>query len=202
MPDPEPAREERISASRSQFHDRMASGGRGARLDRRRRLHGSFGRASGECRAAPSAQATVNAKISGVTDAADQAVTKAKSTASGALDNAKTNASQAVDSATAKASQVQATAGQAVANATATVNQDVATAAQQAQRSIHSSQAAAQANLAKATSEGQSVLAKANADYAYLLSLNEQAVLNQLPEGSATGATVQNGIFLFLIEGS
>lgn len=162
------------------------------------------------------AQTTVNgleAKVAGIQTAAEQAVAGAKSTAtqalntaeanaSQALDNAKSTAGQAVANATAKASQAQAAASQAIASAKATVNQDVATAAQQAQQSIQSSQAAAQSNLAKATSQGQSVLAKANADYAYLLSLNEQAELNQLPEGSATGATVQNGIFLFLIEGS
>jgi hypothetical protein len=34
------------------------------------------------------------------------------------------------------------------------------------------------------------------------LALNVLAVLNHLPEGSATGATMQNGSFLFLIQGS
>jgi uncharacterized phage infection (PIP) family protein YhgE len=142
--------------------------------------------------------ANAQARVNGLEAKAADAQTSAGQ----AVENAKSTASQAIADATAAANQLQATASQAVAKAKATVSQDVATAAQQAQQSIQNSQAAAQANAAQATSEAQTILDRANSDYAYLLSLNEQAALYQLPEGTATGATVQNGSYLFLIQGS
>jgi hypothetical protein len=43
---------------------------------------------------------------------------------------------------------------------------------------------------------------RANYEFTLLLCLNAQAVTNQLLGRCATGVTVQNGIFLYVIEGS
>jgi hypothetical protein len=148
------------------------------------------------------AAATTESNIQAGVANAQATVNGLESKAGQAINTSQAKASQAVANAQAKATQAQATASQAIASASATVSQDVAAAAQQAQQSIQSSQAAAQANMAQVTSQGEDILAQANSEYAYLLALNEQAGLNQLPEGTATGATVQNGSFLFLIQGS
>jgi hypothetical protein len=138
-----------------------------------------------------SAQAAVQGYLATVTGSASQAV-----------QNAQANAMQAVAGAKAGAAGETAHLRQAVSTAKASISQAVAEASQQAGEAIQSSEQAAQAQLAQSTDQVQNAVAKANSDYAALLCLNEQAALNVMPAGAAKGATAQNGVFVYVIEGS
>jgi hypothetical protein len=96
------------------------------------------------------------------------------------------------------ASQV-AAARKAVAKEEAAARSAAANAAQQALHAVQASLTESQTQLTKIDGQIESELAKANASYARILALNELAVLNQLPSGSATGVTTQNGRFVYSI---
>jgi hypothetical protein len=112
----------------------------------------------------------------------------------------------ATTAATQKAAALQKAAAAQVVSAQKTVAEKEAAlrsaAAKQAQQAVSSLQTSlteSQTQLTKVDGEIKGELAKANADYARILALNELAVLNQLPGGSATGATTQNGRFAYSI---
>jgi hypothetical protein len=138
-----------------------------------------------------SAQAAVQAYLATVT-----------ANASHALGNAQSNVMQAVAGAEASVAGEKAHLQQAVSTAKASISQAVAEAAQQAGEAIKSSEEAAQTQLSQSADQVQNAVATANSDYATLLCINEQAVLNAMPAGDATGATAQNGAFVYVIEGS
>jgi hypothetical protein len=92
-----------------------------------------------------------------------------------------------------------AAARKAVANEEAAVHSAAANGAQQALQSVQASLAESQTQLTMIDSQIESDVAKANEDYARILALNELALLNQLPGGSATGVTTQNGRFVYSI---
>jgi hypothetical protein len=178
-------------------------------------------KASGNAKAqVATAQAAVDGELASVKTNANQAVANAQTQASQAVAGAKANlseaaanASQAAAGAKANLSQAAANASQSVAAATAKLNRDVstakasasqavATATQQAGQAIQSSQQAAQTQAAQISSQVQNAIATANTDYATLLAINEQAILNEMPAGTAKGATAQNGTFIYIIQGS
>lgn len=127
--------------------------------------------------------------------AAHQAVQQAEDTATAAVAAARASATDALDAA-------KTSVNEATAKAQAAVSQAVSAAAAQAGQAIQSAQATAQAQAATAAAKVSAAVEKADTDYAQLLVLNQQALYNQLPAGSATGATSQKGRFVYKIDGT
>ncbi|GAA1979438.1 hypothetical protein GCM10009777_11000 [Microbacterium pumilum] len=126
---------------------------------------------------------------------AQKAVQEAEDKAAAAVAKAHAAAQNAVNSANA-------TLGAAIAKAKAATADAAARAAQQASLAIQDAEASArEAAGATAAEVGDGVTA-ANDAFAQLLCLNQQALLHQLPAGSATGVSSQNGRFAYIIEGS
>ncbi|MGH1548319.1 hypothetical protein ACRAWB_03710 [Leifsonia poae] len=86
--------------------------------------------------------------------------------------------------------------------ARAAVGAAASAAAEQAGQAIQDAEASAQASAAATSQKVQDAVTKANDDFAQLLCLNQQALLHQLPEGSASGVSAQNGRFHFEIKGT
>jgi hypothetical protein len=63
-------------------------------------------------------------------------------------------------------------------------------------------QQATEASIERALGNAQQAVDKVNSDYAQLVALSQIALDNQLPNGNATGANVQNGAFVIRISGT
>jgi hypothetical protein len=89
-----------------------------------------------------------------------------------------------------------------LAAAVAAAKQSLASALLQGEQDVQASLSQAQAQAAQAAAKAENGLAKANFQYARLLCLDEMAVLNQLPGGSAPDVSMQNGRYLYEIKGT
>ncbi len=84
----------------------------------------------------------------------------------------------------------------------ATARHAPTTARQQTTAQLAANAQATKASLEDALASAQSKATEASAMYVQLLALAQLGLANQLPAGNATGATVQDGSYVFRISGS
>ena len=137
---------------------------------------------------------------------AKQSVAAAGTGAKGTVSSADSKAQRDLTSAVRRAQRSVLSAERSVTETLTSVqveaNRALAAAKQKAKQGGQATLAAAQAAAAQAAAAVGDAVDTANADYARLLTTNEVAVANQLPGGDATGVTVQNGSFVYLIKGT
>jgi multidrug resistance efflux pump len=88
-----------------------------------------------------------------------------------------------------------------LAAAVAAAKQDLAKALSQGEQAAQADITQAQAKTAQTEAKIQDDVAQANFQYARLLALDEQAVLNQIPGGEAPNVSEQTGWYLYYLPG-
>jgi hypothetical protein len=141
------------------------------------------------------AQQTAGRTVADAKQAAHQEITAARQRAKQAIASALANGKAAIASAERKVNQV-------LASVKAKAHADLVSAKQKAKQGGQAALKSAQASAAQAQAKAQKAVATANGDYAALLAINQQALVNELPGGDATGATEQDGSLIYTIKGS
>jgi hypothetical protein len=132
---------------------------------------------------------------------ATRSVSSAEQSARTSLSSAQQRAARSVASTQQKAARRMSKAERRIDRLTASAQRALAKAKQEAKQGGETGLAALQAASNQAEAAAASALAKTDASYGRLLTLEQQAIANQLPGGDAN-VTVQNGSFLYSIAGT